>query len=133
MEPPRKKFDEHTDVQGEPFGYPSAMLRSIPSVTWTDARGSHTEPVAGRKVLGSAAEVDLVVADPSVSRLHAELELQDDGLWVHDLSSRNGTFVEGVQVRSARVPAAGKVRVGSTTLLVRYAPNGTPVELWPTD
>ena len=42
--------------------------------------------------------VDVMVSDPAVSRLHAEIEPREDGLWVRDLRSRNGTFVEGVFV-----------------------------------
>jgi DNA-binding NtrC family response regulator len=83
--------------------------------------------------MGSAQGVDVVIADPAVSRLHLELEARDDGVWARDLGSRNGTFIEGVLVQSARVPDGGKLQVGSTTLVVSYAPSPTPVDLWATE
>jgi transcriptional regulator with GAF, ATPase, and Fis domain len=82
-------------------------------------------------VVGSATRADIVVADVTVSRLHAELEPRGDGLWVRDLESRNGTFVDALLVKAARVPPAGHIRLGSTTLTL--APQGQPtkVDLWP--
>ena len=81
--------------------------------------------------MGGAPGVDLVIEDPAVSRLHAELELSDSGLWVRDLESRNGTFVQGVRVSRACIPDGGQLRVGGTDLTVSYAPEPTPVEIWP--
>src|SRR6476661_6463498 len=43
--------------------------------------------------LGRSPDADIVVADASVSKLHAELLPSEDGLTVRDLGSRNGTFV----------------------------------------
>jgi transcriptional regulator with GAF, ATPase, and Fis domain len=85
--------------------------------------------VSGRAVLGAAPGVDVVIADPAISRLHAELELRDDGLWVRDLESRNGTWVDGVLVSGARVGDGGRIRVGATEIVVRYPDVATPVEL----
>ena len=56
---------------------------------------------AGRAVIGSARGVDVVIEDPTVSRLHAEVEIRDDGLWLKDLGSTNGTFVGSVRIESA--------------------------------
>jgi transcriptional regulator with GAF, ATPase, and Fis domain len=83
-------------------------------------------------VVGSAPGSDIVIQDPTVSRLHAELEARHDGLWLRDLGSRNGTFVDGIQVTGARVPNKSKMRLGSTDLLVEYSPSERrPIELWP--
>ena len=66
-------------------------------------------------MVGGAEGVELVIADPAVSRLHAELEPLDSGLWVRDLESRNGTFVQGVRVTRACVPEGGVLRLGRPT------------------
>jgi DNA-binding NtrC family response regulator len=63
---------------------------------------------------------ELVVADKAVSRLHFELDPQADGLWVRDLESRNGTFVNGVKISEARVPAGSVIRVGTTDITVAF-------------
>lgn len=61
------------------------------------------------------------VADPtsSVSKTHAALEVDDSGLWVHDLGSTNGVWVvsggdvtEAAQGRRVRVPAGASVELG---------------------
>lgn len=53
-------------------------------------------------VLGRGADVDLQLDDPGVSRRHALLCIQDESLFVEDLESMNGTFVNG-QAISSRV------------------------------
>ncbi len=105
--------------------------RQRPRVSWSDERGAHSVVVASRMVVGSAPEVDLVVLDPTVSRLHAELDPRSDGLWVRDLGSRSGTLVDGIQVTGARVPEGGVIRVGATRLAVSASAEPVPVDLWP--
>src|SRR5271166_1330390 len=113
-------FDEvQTQVQAPPPNYATKALRHHAQVQWTDRRGAQSAELDGRLVVGSAADSGIVVDDPAVSRIHAELELRDDGLWVRDLGSRNGTFIEGILVTLGRVPDGGAVRVGSTLLSVR--------------
>jgi FHA domain-containing protein/uncharacterized protein DUF1707 len=48
--------------------------------------------------LGRSRDCDCVLAEPSVSRRHAELR-REDGRWLlRDLGSRNGTRVNGVRL-----------------------------------
>jgi pSer/pThr/pTyr-binding forkhead associated (FHA) protein len=46
-------------------------------------------------VLGSSAECDIVVKAPVVSGRHCRLTLSENGLWLEDLRSTNGTQVNG--------------------------------------
>ncbi len=108
-----------------------AYTRSQPRVGWVDSAGSHSVALLQRAVLGSAAGVDLRVVDREVSRIHAELEPTDRGTWVRDLGSRNGVYVEGVRVTGALITEGGRIRVGSTELVVDYADSPVPVDLWP--
>ncbi len=94
--------------------------RSRPQLTWTDAAGSHALELGETRTAGSAVHCELVVADKAVSRLHFELDPQPDGLWVRDLGSRNGTYVNGVKITEARVPAGSVIRVGTTDMTVAY-------------
>ena len=72
-----------------------------------------------------------MIEDATVSRLHAELDPRRDGLWVRDLGSRNGTFVNGVRVVSARVPDGGRVQLGAASITLLPSPTSVSVELWP--
>ncbi|MDF2692196.1 MAG: Response regulator of zinc sigma-54-dependent two-component system [Labilithrix sp.] len=94
--------------------------RCRPQLTWTDNNGSHTLELGESRTSGSAVHCELVVADKAVSRIHFELDPRPDGLWVKDLGSRNGTYVNGVKVTEARVPAGSVIRVGTTDMTVAY-------------
>ena len=85
-------------------------------VSWTDRAGKHAAVLAERTVVGSADAAQLVIHDPTVSRLHAALDPRPEGLWLRDLNSRNGTFVGGVHVIEARVTSEREIRLGSVTL-----------------
>jgi two-component system, NtrC family, response regulator GlrR len=65
--------------------------------------------------------------------LHAELELREDGLWVRDVGSRNGTFVDEIRVIEARLDAGRRLRLGSIEIQIAYDGGPVPVELWPDD
>jgi DNA-binding NtrC family response regulator len=78
------------------------------------SRGLERELDQGTLVIGSAAEADLVLEDPTVSRYHAELALLPEGVRVKDLRSTNGTFVGDSRIESALVPAGSEIRVGRT-------------------
>jgi len=52
----------------------------------------------GSTTVGRGAARDLCLDDPSVSRLHATIELGREGAVVTDEDSRNGTFVDDVRV-----------------------------------
>ncbi|MEM9186191.1 MAG: EAL domain-containing protein [Planctomycetota bacterium] len=50
--------------------------------------------------VGRRVDQDLTIPSPTVSGQHAELVL-DESLWVRDLGSTNGTFVNGVRITDA--------------------------------
>jgi hypothetical protein len=55
--------------------------------------------------------------DDFASAQHARVEPRRDGVWIEDVGSTNGTFVNGVRLSRARKLAAGDlVRVGETDL-----------------
>jgi pSer/pThr/pTyr-binding forkhead associated (FHA) protein len=68
-------------------------------------------------VIGRLPECDVVLADSNVSRRHAELRRKDDGVFVIDLGSTNGTKVNGTRVREQLLSSGDEVDVGSTRLI----------------
>lgn len=73
----------------------------------------------GQTRIGRAADNDLVLDDILVSRNHAEFRALPDGrLELHDLGSRNGTFVNGQRVRSVVLDDDDLVGIGHSTFRV---------------
>jgi hypothetical protein len=70
--------------------------------------------------LGRGGQNDLVlVGDEFASARHARIEPRGDGVWVQDLESTNGTFVNGTRVAGAqRLDPGDVLRVGETDLRV---------------
>jgi pSer/pThr/pTyr-binding forkhead associated (FHA) protein len=108
-----------------------AQPRPCPRLTWTDSAGSHEVELHEPATAGSAPSSQVVIADRSVSRVHAELVPKEDGLWVRDVGSRNSTYVAGVKIIEARVPNGKSIRMGTTEIAVTYGTPKAPAELWP--
>jgi len=70
--------------------------------------------------IGRGGQNDLVIdGDEFASARHARIEARGDGVWVQDLDSTNGTFVNGARVVGAERMSPGDVlRVGETDLRV---------------
>ncbi len=69
-------------------------------------------------VFGRARTVTARVSDQQMSKQHAAVELGRDGLYVRDLGSRNGTFVDGRRVGQTPVPLGQVLAMGSSLLVV---------------
>ena len=79
-------------------------------------------------VVGRGTEADVRINDPGVSRRHVEFVVsshrtaagvQDISVEVHDLGSTNGMLIDGHKVTRAGVRDGSRVRIGSTSMLVR--------------
>jgi hypothetical protein len=63
-----------------------------------------------------AGQVSLPIRDKRLSRRHAAIQYRDDGFYVTDLDSTNGTFVNGERIRHPLFLQDGdRVRLGSMT------------------
>jgi phosphoserine phosphatase RsbU/P len=52
--------------------------------------------------VGRRTDRDLVLTDPRVSREHAQFMRENDGIYIEDLNSRQGTFVNGERMTARR-------------------------------
>jgi DNA-binding CsgD family transcriptional regulator len=87
---------------------------------WALLRGRRqfaiAEPVC---VVGRGDDAHLQLNDLGVSRRHAVLRVDDGQLYVEDLGSRNGTFVQGQQIdRKVPVQAGDELSFGPCELRV---------------
>lgn len=68
--------------------------------------------------LGRDGSVDVSLREDTISRVHARLMRRDGAVYVEDLGSRNGTFVNDEPVRAATLLRDGDyLRLGSVTIL----------------
>jgi hypothetical protein len=75
--------------------------------------------------IGRASDCDLTIADLTVSRMHARLERSAEGWLLTDLSSTNGTRVNGWRVRGqVRVRPGDLVSFGDAHYALRRADGG---------
>jgi FHA domain-containing protein len=68
--------------------------------------------------LGRGSDNDVNLArDEYASSKHARVEPRRDGVWVEDIGSTNGTYLNGIRLTSAKRLAPGDVvRIGETEL-----------------
>jgi pSer/pThr/pTyr-binding forkhead associated (FHA) protein len=80
--------------------------------------GTERELDSSPVTLGRAAENDLVIdTDEFASVHHARIEPRRDGVWLEDLESTNGTFVNGIKLtRPLKLTPGDVIRIGETDL-----------------
>ena len=72
-------------------------------------------------VIGRVPTADVRLEDDGISRSHARVRSEGEKAWIEDLSSRNGTYVNGTRITSATELQDGdKIQVGRSTVL-RFA------------
>jgi hypothetical protein len=70
--------------------------------------------------VGRGRELDLVLRDPEVSRRHVRVESQNGIVYLDDLHSSNGTFLNGQRVTEAiEIREGDAIDAGTTRMLVK--------------
>ena len=82
-------------------------------------------------VVGRQQECDLCIPLMVVSRRHCELNQDGGVLRVRDLSSRNGTLVNGKKIADAVLNPGDTLQVGPVSFVVQIAGVGADVILTP--
>ena len=73
-------------------------------------------------VLGRDKTSDLVIDNFDVSRRHCLLDIQARGVFILDLDSINGTFVNGILVRDGYVNPGDRIELGPCIFIVNREP-----------
>src|SRR5690606_20147166 len=85
-------------------------------------------PAAGRRfrssgtsvTVGSAELCELVIPDPTVSRFHCEIRIDESGARLRDTGSLNGTVLDGVHIVEAYLRGGSTVRLGRSAIRFDY-------------
>ncbi len=87
------------------------------------AQGGLLRLFPGTYTLGRAQENALIVRDLASSRVHARIDVMQDGqIQVTDLESGNGTLLNGAMIDKAPLVAGDEITIGNTIYVVS-APN----------
>jgi pSer/pThr/pTyr-binding forkhead associated (FHA) protein len=98
----------------------ATQMRAVQTTGWA-LKANHTAlanrvfPLKDSTVIGRAADCDISLAAAHLSRRHAQLFIIDGALFVKDLGSANGTFLNGKQVMEARVKRGDELRFDALT------------------
>src|SRR5688500_5493306 len=94
------------------------------AVRWVIKMGARSMALdAGRKfVVGRSQSCQLTIDDPHLSSKHAAFTVQDDGVWIEDLKSRNGVFVNEKRIEGPKhLEHADRIRIGKHEMQVAEA------------
>ncbi|MGC5245843.1 FHA domain-containing protein [Gordonia sp. DT219] len=80
--------------------------------------GRETISLAGVQSIGRTPDNDIVVSDVLASRHHARVLTRPDGLYIEDLRSVNGTYVNGQRVSRVRLTDGNVVTIGNSDFVV---------------
>jgi len=73
--------------------------------------------------MGRGYDVDVVVVDAEVSKSHAAIRSHNGRTWLEDLSSTNGTYVDGQAINSATELASEvTIRLGPAGPALHFLP-----------
>jgi pSer/pThr/pTyr-binding forkhead associated (FHA) protein len=82
-------------------------------------QGGEFPIVSDKQILiGRSSDLDMVLVEDMVSRKHARIATQGEQIWIEDLGSTNGTFVNGEKIKRARLKEGDRVLIGTSILKV---------------
>ena len=81
-------------------------------ITWQSAGVTVAKEFTQSFTVGRDAGADVRIDDPSVSKRHSEVTRSGKSWFVHDLSSANGTYLNGKQIKFAPIDAHATLNLG---------------------
>ncbi|MEM7607368.1 MAG: DUF4388 domain-containing protein [Myxococcota bacterium] len=87
--------------------------------------GEFPLPEAGEIVIGRSSELDMVLVEDMVSRRHAKITVTSGQIFLQDLGSTNGSFVNGEKIKRARLNEGDRILIGTSIIKV-VATDGGP-------
>lgn len=75
-------------------------------------------------VVGRSSELDMVLVEDMVSRRHAKITVTGDQIFIQDLGSTNGTFVNGEKIKRSRLAEGDRILIG--TSIIKLVSSETP-------
>jgi pSer/pThr/pTyr-binding forkhead associated (FHA) protein len=103
---------------------PRAPLATLEVISSGMLKGTILDVRSPLAHVGRGAHNDIVVSDDSISDSHAKLQRREDGWYVVDMGSTNGTYVGGRRIEGeAALVGAPDVRFGGVKFIFRVPDN----------
>ena len=99
----------------------------MPELVLRSAEGERRVKMAReRTTLGRSRDADIFIPDQWLSRMHAEILLDQGGLMIADLGSKNGTLVNGIRIEGPTPLRKGdEIKLGDNLITVQW---GTDID-----
>ena len=105
-----------------------AAARGEGAAVFLEGRGRRWEIAAHAASIGRAPDGQVVLDDPGVSNVHAQITRHGANHFLRDLGSRNGTWVNGAQIVLPHLLRDGdRIHLGATDLVFRGPPGDQQV------
>jgi hypothetical protein len=116
LEEPSGKPPREVSLGKEPKLSSPAGGVGVLTVLKGDKAGTAFRLRAGKTKIGRSVDNDVILADPRVSRYHAEIDRLPEGYVVRDLGSTNGTVVGGRRIRERLLEDGDILVMGETEM-----------------
>jgi hypothetical protein len=109
--PAESETEEREAVEDVAADVPALVIRS-----GAGRAGEHFALTGERTSIGRSSSADILLDDVTVSRQHAVVLRQPDGLYIEDSESLNGTYVNRHRVESHRLSDGDELQIGKFKL-----------------
>ena len=72
--------------------------------------------------IGRHGQCELVLHDPEVSRRHLKIAQEENGWWLDDLGSTNGSSVNGQRITHQKAVPGDRIQIGQSVLVIQKPP-----------
>lgn len=116
-----------SELQPDTYGEHTAAIKtpeaSVPVLSVQGAQAQRFELTKAQMSLGRAPDNDIRIDQPEISRFHALITIRDSSLLLSDLGSRNGTYVNGNQVRGTiELQEGDRIEFGDVEASIQNGP-----------
>lgn len=67
-------------------------------------------------IIGRSSDLDMVLVEDMVSRRHAKITTTEGDIFIQDMGSTNGTFVNGAKITKQFLRDGDEVRIGEARM-----------------